>query len=48
MFTKIKRESGENPEQTGHCKWGATFQCATENILGKVKESGDPQVRRPA
>jgi len=27
---KIKKESGENPERTGHCKWGVVSVNATD------------------
>jgi len=35
---KIKKESGENPERTGHCKWTATLVLPLVHT-GKVREA---------
>jgi hypothetical protein len=45
-ITKIKRESGESPERSGHCKWEVILSYATGNFLGRprramIHKSGD-------
>jgi len=32
----IKKESGENPERSGHCKWSSHFIRPLGNREGKV------------
>jgi len=43
----MKRESGENPERSGHCKQGVYFQNSHWET-GKAKIYYDVQVRKPA
>lgn len=35
----MKRESGANPERSGHCNWGVIFHDATE----ETREGGKKQ-----
>ena len=45
----VKRESGENPERSGHCKHGARFKRTIELMrFEKDKSSDDVQARKPA
>ena len=45
---RLKRESGESPERSGHCNRGATFHYPIVRMYEKGKGSNDPEVRKPA
>ena len=43
-----KRESGVNPERSGHCNRGVIFHYPIACMCEKGKSSDDTEVRKPA
>lgn len=42
-IAKLKRESGENPERSGHCKRGTVFLISHCHMVGRRKIGDDPK-----